>query len=102
MSGRGKFALIGSVLLLIAVMGADYFLPESSAIFWHLRHGVHADMQGIRFRVPLMYEENHGDSLLELSFDTSPGHLNRKLAFVTVDFHKIPSPQPDSPKRRSC
>lgn len=93
--------LVITVLLLAGAEGADYFLPESVALIWHLQHGSHAEMQGIRFRVPLLYDENHGDTLGELSFSTSFGHLNRKMAFVTVDFHEVAPPHPDSPQREA-
>lgn len=94
-----KVILCVVVTLLVLACSADYFLAESIAIAWHLRHGFHAEMRGLRFSVPLLYDENHGSNILQLSIDTSPGHLNKKIAFITIDFHRQTSSKLDSPDR---
>jgi hypothetical protein len=94
---RHKVILGGLAVLLVLIFAADYFLAESMAIAWHVRHGFHAEMQGLRFKVPLLYDEDHGVNMLELSFHTLPGHLNGKMAFITVDFHKQPPVAAGSP-----
>lgn len=100
MKRRWKIILGVLVTLLVLVEAADYFLAESTAIAWHLQHGFHAEMRGLRFRVPFLYYEDHGINMLELSFDTIPGHLNKKDASITVDFHKQPPDPPESTELR--
>ncbi|HYX53390.1 MAG TPA: hypothetical protein VE783_08050 [Candidatus Limnocylindrales bacterium] len=69
-------------------LAADYLLAESMALAWHVRHGFHVEMNGIRFKVPLLYYEDHGSNMLELSLSTIPGRLNKKEATIVVDFHR--------------
>ena len=95
---RWKFLAIMLVPLAL-IFSANYFLAEAIAIGWHLRHGFHAEMNGIKFRVPLLYEEDHRVNLQQLSFSTTPGHLNKKIAFLSVDFHKQTLAEPDSAQR---
>lgn len=99
MRGRGWKCLAGVLALLLLVLAVNYFLAESGAIGWHLRHGFHTEMNGLRFKVPLLYEEDHGINMLQLSFSTTPGHINKKMAFLSVDFHKQPPAEADSPQR---
>jgi hypothetical protein len=96
-----KVILCVVVALLVLACSADYFLAESIAIAWHLRHGFDAEMRGLRFRVPLLYDENHGSNMLQLSIDTFPGHLNKKIAFITVDFHRQTPSKLDSSDREA-
>jgi hypothetical protein len=86
------------IALLALVFTADYFLSETLALGWHLRHGFHAEMNGIKFKVPVLYREDHEPKLLEISFSTMPGRYNRKMAVLTVDFHKQP-PAAQDPER---
>jgi hypothetical protein len=93
---RWKIVLWILATVLVLELAVDYLLAESIPIAWHLRHGFHAELQGLRFRVPFLYYEDHGVNMLQLSFNTMPGRLNKKYAFVTVDFHKQPPTPPET------
>ncbi len=56
---KGRPLLVLGVILLIM---ANYalFAPEIGSAFWHLFHGSHVEMQGIRFKVPRLYYVDSG------------------------------------------
>jgi len=56
---KGRPLLVLGVILLIM---ANYtlFAPEIESAFWHLFHGSHVEMQGIRFNVPWLYYADSG------------------------------------------
>ena len=85
--------LVGAIVLADMYLFAGY-IP---ALVWHARHGNHVEMNGLRFRVPLMYEEDHGSRMNELSISTLGGPYNRKFGSVTIDFHRQVA-EPDSPE----
>jgi len=84
--------------LIVMIILVDFYLfgRYVPVLAWHVQHGNHVEMKGLRFRVPLLYSENHVDRMNELSIDTFPGRLSRKLAFITIDFHQQHPPAPDS------
>ena len=54
-SRLGKYLLIAALLPLVGAKFADLNLPESVALWWHLRHGFKAQCCGVQIRVPLRY-----------------------------------------------
>lgn len=90
------------VILIVALAGAivvaDVYLFAGyiPALVWHVRHGNHVEMNGLRFRVPFLYEEDHDSRMNELSLSTLGGHFSRKFGSVTIDFHRQAPVEPDS------
>jgi hypothetical protein len=91
-------------ILIVALAGiivlADMYLFAGCipALVWHARHGSHVEMNGLTFRVPLFYEEDHTDRVNELSISTLGGPYNHKFGFITIDFHRQSPVEPDSPE----
>jgi hypothetical protein len=94
---KSKRALL-RVGLAITIVLADWYLFAGyiPAVVWHARHGNHVDMNGLRFRVPLLYEEDHSGRMNELSISTLGGPYKRKFGFITIDFHRQAPAEPDS------
>jgi hypothetical protein len=87
-------AYIIVVVAFIAAYGAIiYSSAEVSALIWHARHGFHAELGGIRVRVPLGYEASDAAGPTSLLIIKQPGHLQRGGASIEVDFQKLPSPE---------
>jgi hypothetical protein len=92
---KRRVKLYGLVaLVLLAVAGVmTYGNAELSTLVWHLRHGFHAEIGGIRVRVPLAYEADDPHGLSSLSITRLPSRLWRKGGFIIIDFQKLPSPE---------
>lgn len=54
-SKRCRCTIVVSLALFLLVELVDRDLPETDALWWHLRHGFKARCCGIEVRVPLMY-----------------------------------------------
>ena len=54
-STRWKYAMLVLLALLLSVELEGRLLPETTALWWHLRHGFKARCCGVEVRVPLMY-----------------------------------------------
>jgi hypothetical protein len=85
-----KVALGFCFAVAIIVTDMSVFHQEWIPLRWHLRHGFHAEMNGIRFTVPLLYDEDHGSQPNTLAFWKFPGCFSRKTAAVTVQTRKEP------------
>ena len=91
-------------ILIVALTGviilADMYLFAGCvpALVWHARHGNHVEMNGVRFRVPLFYEEDHEDRANGLFITTLGGPYNQKFGFINIDFHRQSAVEPDSPE----
>ena len=88
------------VTLIILVVLADLYLFGGyiRVLTWHAWHGNHVEMNGLRFRVPLWYFEDHTDRTNQLNIDTFPVRFSSKAAFINIDFHRQPPAEPDSPQ----
>jgi len=80
--------LILNVLVASSVVMAMLFLFQTNifAFAWHLRHGFYREFNGIRFAVPLFYQEAQGSTLNEFSIIANPSPIHKKHAFITVSF----------------
>ena len=87
-------ALASTIVLADMYLFAGY-IPS---LVWHARHGNQVEMNGLRFRVPLLYEEDHSGRMNELSISTLGGPYQRKFGFVTIDVHRQAPAEPDSPE----
>lgn len=89
---KKRLKLYGLVIvgLVAATILIQYGFAELSAIAWHVRHGFHAEVGGIRLRVPLLYEADDPHGLPSLFISRSPGLLGPG-GFITVDFQKLPT-----------
>ena len=70
-------SLIALAALAAVVLCSWGFRPESAAIGWHLRHGMHVDGAGVRVRVPLLFEAIASADSITLS--TTPGKARTRL-----------------------
>lgn len=86
------YGLIVATLLATAFL-VTFWSTELSAISWHLRHGFHADLGGVRVRVPFSYEASDPHGLPSLWIDRLPGVLWRDGGFIFLDFQRLPSPE---------
>jgi hypothetical protein len=79
-----------SLGLATVILGADWTILKRDwlPIIWHLKHGRHVEMKGVRFTVPLLFQEDHGTSANSLEFFQFPGHFNKKTAAITILFNK--------------
>lgn len=92
MKRRWKVTLGVLVTLLVLVEAADYFLAESTAIAWHLRHGSPVELGGYKFQVPYLYYADDPHGLGTLTISKLPGRLQHGMAMITLEFRKQPSP----------
>ena len=75
----------------VAVVGYSY--NELSAIAWHVRHGFHTEIAGIRLSVPLAYEAEDPHGLPSLSITKLPGHFSSAGGFILIDLHSRRTPE---------
>jgi hypothetical protein len=81
-------------LVLLAAAGAmKYYFAEISALAWHVRHGFHAELRGIRVRIPLPCEADDPAGLPTLLITKYAGHAWPGGGFISIDFRKQPSPE---------
>jgi len=82
-------------LILVGLVAASiliqYDFAELSAIGWHFRHGFHAEVGGIRLKVPLPYEADDTAGLPSLMISKSPGRLSGPGGLIMVDYQKLPT-----------
>lgn len=82
------------IVAIVAVMSAiGYFYTELSATVWHLRHGFHAEVGGVRVKIPLAYETSGSNGLPSLLITRMGGNMWHGGAAISIDFHKKPSPE---------
>ena len=81
-----------TALILVAVsLIIKYGYADLSAFAWHLRHGFHAELLGVRVPVPLSYEAEDPAGLPYLSLIKLPGILWHGADFIEIDFRGLPS-----------
>jgi hypothetical protein len=81
------------VVLLIAWRAAHYYSTELSPVVWHAQHGFHAEVNGIRLRVPLAYEVLESPGLPTIMMIRQSAHLWHGGGMIDINFHKPPSPE---------
>jgi hypothetical protein len=69
------------------------FLPP---LLWHVWHGNSVTMHGVRFKVPLLYKGDGDLQINRLWIITVQSRFRRKVAAITIDFHKQPPLPADS------
>jgi hypothetical protein len=91
---KRRLKVYGGIALAVVVAWAalDYFSVETAALAWHVRHGFHAELGGIRMRVPLSYEADDPTGLPGLTMIRRSGRLWRGGGIITIDFNQ-PSPE---------
>jgi hypothetical protein len=72
-------------VLTLAWAAAHYCSTELSAVLWHIRHGSHAEIEGIRLTVPLTYEADDPGGLPSLSIMKLAGHLSGPGGIIMID-----------------
>lgn len=92
---KTRLKIYGFVALaVLAAAGVmTYGNAELSTLVWHLRHGFHAEIGGIRVRVPLAYEADDPHGLSSLSITRLPSRLWHKGGVIIIYFQKLPSPE---------
>jgi hypothetical protein len=86
---KSRVPLIAILFSLILLAGLYLFGMNWFAFAWHVRHGFHREVAGIRFSVPLFYqEESASPNRLSITEYRSP--VRSPHAFITVD--RLPSP----------
>jgi len=90
------------VAVVCAILLADLFLfgQYLPPLVWHVRHGNFVAMHGVRFSVPLLYEEDEDRRVNRLLIITRQTRFRRKIGAITIEFRKrAPFPQ-DTPQVR--
>ena len=84
------------LVIVLAAVGAwttlNYFSVETMALVWHLQHGFHAELGGIRMRVPLSFQAHSPKGLPELTMIRFGGHVWKGGGLITIDF-RHPGPE---------
>lgn len=88
-----RVAIYGAIIAVLLIGSAADYSREIFAVFWHLRHGSHAEVRGIRFPVPLEYEVLESPGLPWLTMVRVAGHAWHGGGVIDIDFHKQPSPE---------
>jgi hypothetical protein len=83
-STASKVGLSLVLVLFLLLAFSRYYVAETIAFAWHLRHGVHADLRQYRFKVPWLYYADDPDGLPVLSISKLPGHTRPGMALITV------------------
>lgn len=91
---KRRLEVYGAIVLALVVVWAvlDYFSVEAGDFVWHLRHGFHAEVGGIRVMVPFSYQADSPQGLPELTLIKSGGRISHGGGFISIDF-RHPSPQ---------
>jgi hypothetical protein len=91
---RGRSTLV--VMVMAAIVTADLYLFQGNilAFAWHARNGFHREFNGVRFRVPLFYEENAGSVMNQFSILSLPSPAHRSSSSITVEFPPWSSSNP--------
>jgi hypothetical protein len=96
---RFKWATVIAVLATVILLADLYLFGEYVRILsWHAWHGNRVEMNGLRFRVPLLYAEDHGDRMNVLSIDRFPSRFSSKLALIRIEFYRQIPVIPDAPQ----
>lgn len=70
------------------------------AFAWHLRYGFHREFNGIRFSVPLFYEETKGAAMNQFSILALPSPLHKSSSYISVSFRPWTADKPLQPLSR--
>ena len=73
---------------MVAWATLDYFSVEALNLVWHLQHGFHAEVGGIRMRVPLTYEADAPNGLPELTITRISGRAWHGGGFIMINFRR--------------
>ena len=92
---KARLRVYGWIVLTLAAAVAvvGYAYNELSAIAWHVRHGFHTEIAGIRLSVPLVYEAEDPHGLPSLSITKLPGHFSGAGGFIWIDLRSRISPE---------
>jgi hypothetical protein len=90
---RLRMYVIAIVAIVAVITAIGYFYTELSATVWHLRHGFHAEVGGIKVRIPLAYETDGSNGLASLLITRMSGNMWHGGGAISIDFHKQPSPE---------
>jgi hypothetical protein len=83
-----KIALTLALATVIVGVDGAIFRKDWLPLLWHLRHGRHVELNGIRFTVPLLFQEDHGTLDDTVEFYQFPGRFSKKTAAITIQFNK--------------
>lgn len=80
------------VVLALAWVATHYYQTELSAVAWHVRHGTHAEVNGIRLPVLIAYKVSESPGLPTLMMIKQSARFWHGGGMIDIDFHKPPSP----------
>jgi hypothetical protein len=92
---KARLKVYGLIVLTLAAAVAviSYANSELSALVWHVRHGFHAEVWGIKLLVPLSYEADEPQGLPSLSITKLPGHFSGPGGDILIDLRSRISPE---------
>ena len=77
------FVAVASAILLVDL---SLFQANIFAFWWHAKHGFHREVHGVRFRVPLFYEQSDSSVMNEFSIYSLRTPIHTKSSSITVEF----------------
>jgi len=77
---------LAAPLFVLAMLAIWLFGMSIFAFGWHLRHGFYHTANGLKFRVPLFYQETRTAETNQFSIQTFRSAISRKDASITVKF----------------
>jgi len=83
---KRKGLLFIVIFTLIVLVDLQLFGMSLLAFAWHVRHGFHREVHGIKFRVPLFYQESEDSTLNQFSIHAFPSDMHREDSAITVSF----------------
>lgn len=83
---KGRLAQFAILFSAIAFVDLYLFGMSCFAFAWHVRHGFHREMNGIKFSVPLFYQEERALDDNQLALVTYRSPIHSEHASITVDF----------------
>lgn len=79
MSGKYFIIVPAALVLIFAIVGL--FVPETLALGWHVGHGFSAELNGVKFKVPILYQaQSYRSPNPSLALMTTDGRIRSRLA----------------------
>lgn len=82
-----------ALILGAASLVIKYDYADLSALAWHIRHGSHVNVGGVRVPIPMSFEASDPSGLPSLLITRSRGLLWHEGGLVDIDFRRMPSPE---------
>lgn len=90
-----RAAWVTVVICVILLADLLLFREYLSPLAWHARHGNHVEMNGFRFKVPLLYVRRPNLQMNAFTLNTAQSRFRSKAGSIDINFHRLPPLLPD-------